>query len=144
VAPHASDARVSRSPDRPAARNTDHLDPPQRGLPVTEPSMPLPELEPEQRRAALAKAAEARRIRAELKQMLKSGEISIAEVLDGAERSEALAKMRVSDVLEAMPAHGPVKAQRLMDELQIAPSRRLRGLGRRQREGLLATFERRS
>ncbi|MEX2549723.1 MAG: integration host factor, actinobacterial type [Nitriliruptoraceae bacterium] len=106
--------------------------------------MPLPELEPEQRRAALAKAAQARRIRAELKQMLKAGEIPIADVLDGAARSEALAKMRVSEVIEAMPAYGPVKAKRLMDELGIASSRRLRGLGHRQREGLLATFERRS
>ncbi len=106
--------------------------------------MPLPELAPEQRRAALLKAAQARRIRAELKQMLKAGEITIAEVLEGAERSDALAKMRVSEVLEAMPAYGPVKAERLMDELNIASSRRLRGLGRRQREGLLATFERHS
>ncbi|MEX1177145.1 MAG: integration host factor, actinobacterial type [Nitriliruptor sp.] len=103
--------------------------------------MALPELDPEQRRAALAKAAEARRIRAELKQMLKAGEVSIRDVLDRSSSADALAKMRVADVLEAMPAFGPVKARRLMEELAIAPSRRLRGLGPRQREALLATFE---
>ena len=103
--------------------------------------MALPELDPEQRRAALAKAAEARRIRAELKQMLKAGEVSIRDVIDRSSSAEALAKMKVADVLEAMPAFGPVKARRLMEELDIAPSRRLRGLGPRQREALLATFE---
>ncbi|MEX1164345.1 MAG: integration host factor, actinobacterial type [Nitriliruptor sp.] len=103
--------------------------------------MALPELDPEQRRAALVKAAEARRIRAELKQMLKAGEVSIRDVIDRSSSADALAKMRVADVLEAMPAFGPVKARRLMEELDIAPSRRLRGLGSRQREALLATFE---
>jgi hypothetical protein len=106
--------------------------------------MPLPELDLEQRRAALAKAAEARRIRAELKQMLKSGEVTLGQVLDRAESADALAKMKVSDVLEAMPAYGPVKARRLMEELGIAQTRRIRGLGPRQREALLTTFEDRS
>jgi hypothetical protein len=103
--------------------------------------MALPELDPEQRRAALEKAAEARRIRAELKQMLKAGEVSLRDVLDRASTAEPLAKMKVHDVIEAMPAFGPVKARRLMEELDIAPSRRLRGLGPRQREALLTTFE---
>jgi hypothetical protein len=102
--------------------------------------MPLPELDPEQRRAALVKAAEARRIRAELKQMLKAGEVSLGQVLDRAESADALAKMKVSDVIGAMPAYGPVKARRLMEDLEIAPSRRIRGLGPRQRQALLTTF----
>lgn len=102
--------------------------------------MALPELGPEERRAALAKAAEARRVRAELKQMLKAGEVTFGEVLDRAEQSDTLAKMRVHEVLEAMPAYGPVKARRLMDELAIAPSRRLRGLGSRQEHALRAVF----
>ena len=103
--------------------------------------MPVPDLAPEQRRAALAKAAEARRIRAELKQMLKAGEVTIGEVLDRSRSADALAKMRVTEVIEAMPAYGPVKARRLMEELDIAPTRRLRGLGPRQRAALLDVFE---
>jgi hypothetical protein len=103
--------------------------------------MALPELGPDERRAALVKAAEARRIRAELKQMLKSGEVSLGQVLERAGTADALAKMKVSDVIEAMPAYGPVKARRLMEQLDIAPTRRLRGLGSRQRQALLATFE---
>lgn len=106
--------------------------------------MPLPELDPEQRAAALEKAKEARRVRAELKQMLKAGEVSLRQVLDRAEDAEPLAKMRVSDVLEAMPSYGRIKARRLMEELDIASSRRLRGLGPNQRAALLAHFEGRS
>ena len=103
--------------------------------------MPLPELDPEQRRAALEKAAHARRVRAELKQMLKSGEVSIREVIERSATAEPLAKMKVAEVLESMPSYGKVKARKLMEELDIAASRRLRGLGSRQREALLRTFE---
>lgn len=102
--------------------------------------MSLPELEPEQRRAALEKAAEARRVRAELKQMLKAGEVGLDEVLQRAEESEPLAKMRVSDVLRAMPGYGKVRSAELMDEIGIAQTRRLRGLGANQRARLLAEF----
>ena len=103
--------------------------------------MPLPELDPEQRRAALEKAAQARRIRAELKQMLKAGEVTLRQVIDRAETAEPLAKMKVADVIEAMPSYGKIKARKLMERLDIAPTRRIRGLGPKQREALLATFE---
>lgn len=103
--------------------------------------MPLPDLGPDERRAALRKAAEARRIRSELKQMLKCGEVTISEVLERATTADALAKMRVCEVIEAMPAYGPVRARQLMERLGIAPTRRLRGLGSRQRAALVATFE---
>lgn len=53
----------------------------------------------------------------------------------------AIAKMRVMDLLEAMPRIGPVRAQAIMDQLEIASSRRLRGLGERQRRGLVEYFE---
>lgn len=102
--------------------------------------MPLPELDPEQRRQALEKAAEARQVRAELKQMLKAGELTMTELLDRAEDSDHVEKMRVSDAVAAMPGYGKVKARRLMEELDIAESRRLRGLGPNQRERLLTAF----
>lgn len=103
--------------------------------------MALPELDPEQRRAALEKAAQSRRIRAELKQMLKAGEVTLRQVIERAEVAEPLAKMRVNEVIEAMPSYGKVKARKLMEKLDIAQSRRIRGLGPRQTEALLATFE---
>lgn len=100
-----------------------------------------PELDPEQRRAALEKAAEVRRIRADVKQMLKSGEVTLPELLDRADGADALARMRVHEVIESMPNFGKVKARKLMDQLDIARSRRIQGLGHRQRAALLDEFD---
>jgi hypothetical protein len=100
--------------------------------------MPLPPaLTPEQRQAALQKAAECRRQRAEIKAKLKQGSLSLDELFEQATRDDALAKLKVVSVLESMPGVGKVQARRIMVELDISESRRLRGLGRNQREGLL-------
>ena len=102
--------------------------------------MALPPLTPEQRAAALEKAAAARRARAALKVSLKTQGTSLAEVLDSGETDDAVGKMKVVAVLEAMPGVGKVRAQRLMEELEISPARRVRGLGAKQREALLREF----
>lgn len=102
--------------------------------------MALPQLTPEQRTAALEKAAAARRVRAELKERLKKGQTSIKQVLADAEKDEALAKLKVSALLESLPGVGKVRAAQLMEQFEIAASRRLRGLGERQRKALLDEF----
>lgn len=102
--------------------------------------MPLPELDDESRRQALEKAAEARKVRAELKHRLKSGEIDFADVLREADRNEVVGKTKVSAVLEALPRVGKVRARKVMERLDISPSRRLRGLGVNQRDRLLEEF----
>jgi hypothetical protein len=100
--------------------------------------MPLPPaLTAEQRQAALQKAAEARRQRAEVKAKLKQGSMSLEDLFDQGTRDDALAKLKVVSVLESLPGVGKVQARRIMTELDISESRRLRGLGRNQREGLL-------
>ncbi|GAA0955897.1 integration host factor, actinobacterial type [Virgisporangium ochraceum] len=101
--------------------------------------MPLPSLSPEQRAAALEKAAEIRKARAELKDQLKSGKTSLAEVLGRAE-DDVVGKLKVSAVLQAMPGIGKIRAQQIMEKLKIADSRRLRGLGDQQRKALLGEF----
>ncbi|CAN5880694.1 MAG: integration host factor [Euzebyales bacterium] len=103
--------------------------------------MPLPELDDQARRDALEKAALARRRRAELKRELKAGEIGFAEVLQRAQSDEVVGKTKVSAVLEALPKVGKVRARKLMERLDISPSRRVRGLGANQREKLLAAFD---
>ena len=103
--------------------------------------MPLPpELSPDARQAALAKAADARRQRAELKEKLKMGSVSLDELLAQADGDEVIGKMKVVAVLESLPGVGKVRARRLMEELKIAESRRVRGLGTQQREALLKQF----
>lgn len=103
--------------------------------------MALPQLTDEQRTAALEKAAIARKARAELKERLKRGGTDLKQVLSDSESDEILGKMKVSALLEALPKVGKVKAQEIMTELDIAPTRRLRGLGDRQRKALLARFD---
>ena len=102
--------------------------------------MPLPSLSPEQRSAALEKAAEVRRARAELKDQLKSGKADLATILRRAEADDVVGKLKVRDVLQAMPGIGKIRAQQIMERLKIADSRRLRGLGEQQRKALLGEF----
>ncbi len=102
--------------------------------------MPLPSLTPEQRAAALDKAAAARKARAALKVRLKSGASTLEDVLTSGERNEVIGKMKVVAVLEAMPGVGKVRAARIMARLEISPSRRIRGLGVKQREALVREF----
>ena len=99
-----------------------------------------PELTPEQREAALAKAAEARRARAELKEKLKMGSLSLKELLDQADDNDIVGKMKVLAVLESLPGVGKVRARRTMEEIGIADTRRVRGLGDQQRRSLLDAF----
>jgi hypothetical protein len=102
--------------------------------------MKPPELTEEQRAAALARAAEARRVRAETKELLKTGTLTFAELLRRADGNELIGGIKVESLLAAMPGTGKVKAKRLMEKYEIADNRRLRGLGERQRAGLLSEF----
>lgn len=105
--------------------------------------MPLPKLTEEQRRAALAKAAEARRKRAQVKAQLKNNTLGLTELLQRSESDEILGKMKVSAMLEALPGVGKVRAQKVMEELNISPTRRLRGLGDKQKASLKDRFGKR-
>ena len=98
--------------------------------------MALPELSDEQRKEALEKAAQARKARAELRDKLKNGEVSLEEVLANGD-DPVIARMKVSMLIESLPGYGKAKAARLMQELEISESRRVKGLGTRQREQLL-------
>jgi transposase len=100
----------------------------------------LPSLSPEQRAAALEKAAAARKARAAVKDKLKHGGLSLKEVLDSAEADDVIGKMKVSAVLEALPGIGKVRATQMMEKFKIAESRRVRGLGDNQRRALLQEF----
>ena len=99
-----------------------------------------PELSPEARQAALAKAAEVRRQRAELKNLLKMGARTLEDLLDVAADDDVVGKLKVLTVLESLPGVGKVKARRTMEEIGIADTRRLRGLGDQQRAALLRAF----
>lgn len=102
--------------------------------------MSTPPQSVQQREAALTAALAARRARADLRGRLKAGAVTGSEVISGIDRDPAWAALRVSWLLESLPGVGPVRAERLMTDVGIAPSRRLRGLGERQRTDLLAAL----
>ncbi|SEP53971.1 integration host factor, actinobacterial type [Amycolatopsis saalfeldensis] len=99
--------------------------------------MALPTLTPEQRKAALEVAKVARTARKEMMIALKSGQITLADVFKKAEDDLVTQKTKVSAVLKALPGIGEVRAGELMKKIDIAPSRRIRGLGDRQRRELI-------
>jgi hypothetical protein len=103
-----------------------------------------PSLTPEQRQQALEKAAAARRQRAEVKDKLKIGSLTLRELFEQTDNkddtAEMLAKLKVVSVLESLPGVGKVRARNIMKELEISESRRLRGLGANQRRALLERF----
>jgi transposase len=98
--------------------------------------MALPPLTPEQRAAALEKAAKARKQRAEVKSRLKRGSLTLPQAVTEGQTDDIIGKIKVSDLLESMPGIGKVRARRIMGELGIPESRRVRGLGAKQREAL--------
>jgi hypothetical protein len=100
----------------------------------------IPPLSDEQRQQARHAATQARRRRAAVKQDLRDGTVTLAEVLTMAEADDVIAHAKVVDVLKALPRVGTVRAERVMERLDIASNRRLRGLGRHQVAALVAEF----
>lgn len=104
--------------------------------------MPLPHLTPEARQAALEKAAQARRERAEVKNRLKNSGASLSDVIkSGRDSNEVIGKMKVIDLLCAMPGVGKVRAKQIMEKIGISDNRRVRGLGDKQVAALTDEFE---
>ena len=100
---------------------------------------PPPQISDEARRAALAKAAAAKRARFEIKERLKAGELSLSELLSDID-DPIVARTKVLPILESLPQVGKVKARRTMESVGIAENRRLGGLGRKQRAELIEIF----
>jgi len=100
----------------------------------------LPPLTPEQRAAALVKAAEARQERAVVKNRLKNRLASLEEVLKEGQTNDVVGKMKVSALLESMPKVGKVRAKEIMERIGIAETRRVRGLGTNQVAALEREF----
>ncbi len=103
--------------------------------------MSIPQLTTEQLQAARAAATQARRQRAELKSKVRSGALTLSKALDEAGADDVLAHVKVVDLLKSLPRVGEKRAAAVMERLDIAPNRRIRGLGRHQIAGLKAEFK---
>ncbi len=103
--------------------------------------MELPRLTEAERAAALERAAQARKARAQIKAELKSGKRTLEEVITLGKSDDFVGKMKVSALIEALPGVGKVRALAVMEKVGIAASRRIRGLGIHQTRDLLAEFQ---
>jgi hypothetical protein len=103
--------------------------------------MELPRLTDSERAAALERAAQARKVRAEIKAELKSGKRSLEEVINLGKKDDFIGKMKVSALIESLPGVGKVRALAVMEKVGIAASRRIKGLGIHQTRDLLAEFQ---
>lgn len=108
------------------------------GKPVATSTMP-PRQDPEDLRRALDRAMEARRRRADVRGRIAAGELSASSVVMSDD--PALKRMRVHDLLTALPFVGSTKAEATMRSFNIAMSRRLGGLGFRQRRELCSWLD---
>lgn len=100
-----------------------------------------PQLTPEERARALAKAKESRQIRAAVKARVKTGEYSVSDVVRMAKDDEAIAKMRVLELVESISGVGKIRGKSILDRLEISLTRRIQGLGRHQLESLENEFK---
>lgn len=103
--------------------------------------MALPDLTPEQRKAALEKATQARSQRASLKRELKCGNITLADVLSRSDEDTIVSKLKVKALIGALPGVGSARTSQVMESIGIAASRRVGGLGPHQRQALLDQFD---
>lgn len=102
--------------------------------------MAIPNLSKEERAKALQKAQQMRSKRTQLRQELKSGKITVEEVLQDLD-NEVVSKMRVKYLLESLPQVGKITAVKIMEEVGIDEARRIQGLGSRQMNDLLARLK---
>jgi len=100
----------------------------------------IPKLSEQELQAARKAATEARRTRALFKDRLRAGELSIGEALDQASKNDVLAHIKVIDLLKTQRRIGQIRAEEIMGKLSIAPTRRLRGLGKHQVDGIIEEF----
>ena len=102
--------------------------------------MALPQMTEEQRAAALEKAKETRRKRAEVRENIKAGKLTAKKAL--AKRDDPIyGKIKVNQFIESFPGYGKAKAEKLMAEIGIAEGRRLSGLGEKQVAALIEALD---
>lgn len=90
-------------------------------------TQPPPKLSAHERALANAAATAARKVRAEVKESLRLGTVSIFDVINSPDK--AIRKMRVIDLLGAVPGVGKLRSEAIMERAKISPTRRIAGLG---------------
>jgi hypothetical protein len=89
---------------------------------------------------ALRRANEIRTARAQLKRDLKAGKMRIEQLLR--DPPEYVLSAKAFDMIVAVPKYGRVKANKILTQCRISPSKTIGGLSERQRGELVAFLRR--
>jgi guanylate kinase len=100
-----------------------------------------PKLSAAERTAALDAAKQARRSRAAVKEQIRTGELKVLQVIELASTNTAIGRMKISELIEAVPGMGEVRVKAILERLEISPSRRIQGLGVLQLQRLKKEFK---
>jgi ribosomal protein S13 len=65
--------------------------------------------------------------------------MTLTDVLDKSD-DEVIGRMRVAYLLQSLPKIGKVRTRKIMQDIGINESRRVQGLGSRQRQALIERF----
>jgi hypothetical protein len=109
-------------------------------VPSVDTASAVPERTHEQRMRALRRANEIRTARAQLKRDLKAGKMRIEQLLR--DPPEYVLSAKAFDMIIAVPKYGRVKANKILTQCRISPSKTIGGLSERQRGELVAYLRR--
>lgn len=103
--------------------------------------MALPKMTAEQQQQAALAAAKASRARQKVvKEQIKAGKLTFAQVLELAKAEKPVARIKVLQALTALEGYGKVRALKLMAELEVDENKRIGALGTKQAEKLVAAL----
>lgn len=91
-----------------------------------------------QQMQSLRRASEARSARAELKRLMREGELDPFGLIRGEyqEHEEVVLKWRIDQLLNAVPGIGPATAQEIFEMMPLSPTQRLHSLSNERRARL--------
>jgi hypothetical protein len=108
--------------------------------PPVETPAAVPERTNEQRMRALKRANQIRSARAQLKRDLKAGKVKVEKLL--IDPPDYVLSAKAFDVILAVPKYGRVKANKILTQCRISPSKTIGGLSERQRAELVHMLRR--
>lgn len=95
-------------------------------------------LTPEQRAAALEKAAVAKAEKKKLLDDLREGRVQVLDLLgEGFKDNDRVQKLQVATMLRAAPGVNPARVKLIMESIGIDEGRKIQGLGVRQHAKLV-------
>lgn len=104
--------------------------------------MPVPHISKEKRDESLKKARLYRIQRAQIKQSVKKGIVSLGDVFNGSVNyKDIVGNMKLIDIVKSLPGIGDIKAKKILNSLSISERKTIKGLGEKQKANFKKYFK---